>query len=269
MYPTEESYFDEFKKLISSIPSTGVIVANKDNSGVMKVVSKAIFYGKENADYTYHDITQTKNGLSFIISNKGIDYKIESPMIGEFQAENITACFAMAHTTGIEPTKIINAMKTFKGLKRRLEKRYEGKVTVFDDIAHSPAKAKATLDTLRTIYPQNKIIAVFEPNTGNRQIEAIPQYDHAFNAAHSVIIPRLTQIKKNLLEENETMDGKVLAQILQKTHAAVWYIEDDASLVTHIKNTTQKGDVVVFLGSHGFRGMIEELIEQLATNKNH
>jgi UDP-N-acetylmuramate: L-alanyl-gamma-D-glutamyl-meso-diaminopimelate ligase len=141
MYPTEESYFDEFKKLISSIPSTGVIVANKDNSGVMKVVSKAIFYGKENADYTYHDITQTKNGLSFIISNKGIDYKIESPMIGEFQAENITACFAMAHTTGIEPTKIINAMKTFKGLKRRLEKRYEGSITVFDDIAHSPEKA--------------------------------------------------------------------------------------------------------------------------------
>lgn len=259
MYPTEESYFDEFKKLISSIPSTGMIVANKDNSGVMKVVSKAVFYGKENADYTYHNITQTKDGLSFIISNKGVDYKIESPMIGEFQAENITDCFTMAHTTGIEPAKIIEAMKTFKGLKRRLEKRYEGGVTVFDDIAHSPEKASSVLKNLRAIYP-GKIIAIFEPNIGGRQKESAYMYDNAFKDADVLIIPKLTKLK---ISEQKPMEGDELAEIIRRTHPHTEYLEDDRKLVEFLSSQTKPGDVIAFLGSHGFRGMIEETITSL------
>ena len=76
-----------------------------------------------------------------------------------------------------------------------MEKRYEGKVTVFDDIAHSPAKAKATLETLRKIYPAVKLSPSFGPNTGNRQRE-IPAYDHAFAAADTVMVPTLTKLKK-------------------------------------------------------------------------
>ncbi|MEK7095393.1 MAG: Mur ligase family protein [Patescibacteria group bacterium] len=259
MYPTEESYFDEFKKLVVSIPPTGVIVANKDHLGVKKVISKAIFYGKENADYTYHDVFQTKDGLSFTITNKGVDFKIESPMIGEFQAENITGCFAMACTIGLEPTKIVEAIKTFKGLKRRLEKRYGGQVVIFDDIAHSPEKASSVLKNLRTIYP-GKIIAVFEPNIGGRQRESSHMYDNAFKDVDLVIIPRLTKLK---ISDQKPMEGDELAKKIRQTHPNVEYIEDDQKLVEFLKSQTRTGDVIVFLGSHGFRGMIEQTITSL------
>lgn len=271
VYPTEAAYFDAFKQLVESIPKSGIIVADTDQEKIKEIVSLShcpiVSYGKgSGAMYEWTNLLESTQGTTFDIIHSDETYHVESQLLGSFQAANMTGCFAMAHQIGISTDRILSAIKSFRGMRRRLEKRFDGAVTIFDDIAHSPAKAKATLDTLRTIYPQNKLVAVFEPNTGNRQIEAVPQYDHAFASADNVIIPRLTQIKKNLLADNEAMDGKTLAQILQKTHAAVWYIEDDASLVTHIKNTTQKGDVVVFLGSHGFRGMIEELIEQLATN---
>ncbi len=273
LYPTEESYFEVFKKLITSIPDTGLIVANKDHEGVMKIVGDAprvILYGKAkengNAQYTYKDVVQSEHGLDFTIQYNENTYEIHSDLLGAFQAENITGCFAMAHQVGITPEKIVEAINEFKGIKRRLEKRYNGKVTVIDDIAHSPEKATSVLQNLRKIY-KGKVIAVFEPNIGGREKESAFKYDNAFKEADLVIIPRLTKLK--IAEDpaeallNKPMEGEELALTISKTHANTEYIEDDEKLIEKIKDQAKKGDVIAFLGSHGFRGMIEETITSL------
>ncbi len=277
LYPTEESYFNAFEKLIENIPETGFIIANKDNEKTKELVNKSqnkavqsktiskkvIWYGKENADYTYNDIEQTQKGLDFKIENKDKEYKIHSPMIGAFQAENITGCFAMARELGIEENTIIEAIGKFKGLKRRLEKRLDSDITVFDDIAHSPEKAKSVLENLRKIY-KGKIIAIFEPNIGGRQRESILKYDNAFMNADTVIIPKLTKLK--ISEDNtiSPIEGDELAKAISKTHNNVKYIDNDETLVETLKNCSETGDIIVFLGSHGFRKMIEETIEKIS-----
>jgi UDP-N-acetylmuramate: L-alanyl-gamma-D-glutamyl-meso-diaminopimelate ligase len=247
LYPTEQSYFDVFNKLISSV--SGPIVAH---TSTRAHVPKAIWYGETDADYMYKNITQTKSGIDFVITHKGTDYPIHSPMLGKFQAENITGCFAMAHSIGITPEKIIQRIAEFNGMKRRLEKRFEGRSTIFDDIAHSPEKAAFTLKNLREIYPDKKIVVIFEPNIGGRELASAYKYDNAFKDADEVIIPRLTKLK---MGEIMPMEGKDLSVVIAKTHPNVKYIEDDAELVK-----TLKGDIIAFLGSHGFRGMIEATI---------
>ena len=249
LYPTEESYFNVFKKLISGV---NFIVANKNNSKVRELVQKAIWYGTSDADYVYSDVEQSKDGLRFKINGTSV----YSPMIGAFQAENITGCFAMARELGIEEKVIVDAIAAFKGMKRRLEKRFEGKVTVFDDIAHSPEKAASVLENLRKIY-SGKIVAVFEPNIGGRSRESAHKYDNAFKNADTVIIPRLTKLK---VGDEKPMEGDELAEVIKKTHPDVNYIGDDSELV---KKAIISGDVIVFLGSHGFRGMIEEAVTSL------
>lgn len=275
MYPTEKSYYDAFTKLLNIVPSNGLIITCSDNKNSQKLLQqylddtsankevKIINYGKIKSNYTYSDISSDKDGIHFVISNNKNGYKIYSPMIGEYMAENICGAFAMAHSIGIETDIIINAIKTFNGIKRRLEKRITtlNGVTIFDDIAHSPAKAKSVLATLRKIY-NGKIIAIFEPNTGNRQSASISGYENAFSDADEVIIPRLTRIKKDINTTEVVMDGKQLAGTISKTHTAVKYIEDDEKLVEYIKTATTNKDVIVFLGSHGFRGMIENIISQ-------
>jgi UDP-N-acetylmuramate: L-alanyl-gamma-D-glutamyl-meso-diaminopimelate ligase len=269
LYPTEKDYFNAFEKLIASVPETGSIVANMDHDGAVKLMSKfkgkVISYGKTGADYIYGNIKQTRNGLDFIIRRGKKSFKIHSPMIGAFQAENITGCFAMAHSISIIPDVIVKAVGEFKGLKRRLEKRLDGAkspsgITIFDDIAHSPEKAASVLKNLREIYG-GKIITVFEPNIGGRNRGTIIKYDNALKDADMVIIPRLTKLKITEGELEKPMEGNELAEIIGKTHPSAHYIDNDEILVTFLKSQTKKGDVIVFLGSRGFRGMIEETIK--------
>ncbi len=259
LYPTEEAYFNEFSKLIKNIPESGIIVACADNEGVKKVIGKReiLSYGKADADYSYGSVEHTKDGLSFSINNK---HRITSPMLGRFNAENLTAAFAMAHSIGINPQVIIEAITDFKGIKRRLEKRLDGEVTVLDCHAPTPEKASSVLESIREVYDK-KIITVYEPNIGGRQRESSGKYDGAFKNADIIIIPRLTKLK---IGENEMpMEGDELAGIIGRTHTNVQYMENDENLVTFLKSQTETGDVIAFLGSHGFRGMIEQTITSL------
>jgi UDP-N-acetylmuramate: L-alanyl-gamma-D-glutamyl-meso-diaminopimelate ligase len=339
LYPTEELYFDAFKKLIATIPLNGLIVACADHEGVMKTVEsfsgKIVFYGRElpagklpaikllpsdqgastdsnlqsppashgSSDYSnlkspsnvsskyfnnpgysgyygYKNVTQTKDGLDLTISHDGKDYSIHSPMLGLYQSENITGCFAMAHSIGVTAEKIVEAITKFKGLKRRMEKRFESSaaiktesaandlndefgLTVIDDIAHSPEKASSVLQTLRSIYP-GKVTAIFEPNIGGRSRESAAKYDRAFENADIVVIPRLTKLKVTEGEKDQPMEGEELAATIRKTHKNVEYIDDDEKLVEYVISHVEDGDVIAFLGSHGFRGMIEETVKRIS-----
>jgi UDP-N-acetylmuramate-alanine ligase len=135
-------------------------------------------------------------------------------------------------------------------------------VTVFDDIAHSPEKASSVLKELRSIY-EGKIIAVFEPNQGGRERASAAKYDDAFKDAGVVVIPRLTKLKTSD-EKEMPMEGSELAAIISKTHKNCSCLEKDERLVQSLVSQTKKGDIIAFLGSHGFRGMIEETVRKLS-----
>ncbi|MFA6423976.1 MAG: Mur ligase family protein [Candidatus Magasanikbacteria bacterium] len=260
VYPTEQSYLDAFAQLVEMIPASGLIVCCADNLKAKNIVfqaqARAIYYGKNHGSYTYGEIEQTNAGLKFTIENVKGSFDIYSPMLGDYMAENICGAFVMAIEIGVEPEKIINAIAKFTGIKRRLEKRGQTKsgANVYDDIAHSPTKALSVLATLKSIY-SGKIIAVFEPNTGNRQKESFADYDNSFILADEILIPRLTKVKTP-----GSVDGQELSKIVGKTHSNVKYFEVDEDLISHLQSTTKINDAVVFMGSHSFRGMIEELL---------
>lgn len=88
LYPTEQQYFDAFKKLIQSLPDNGIVVTCKDrkeNTDILKYYKgKIIYYGRElpikdtTSDYFYYkNISQTKDGLNFAIVHNQKEYKID------------------------------------------------------------------------------------------------------------------------------------------------------------------------------------------------
>ena len=97
----------------------------------------------------------------------------------------------------------------------------------------------------------------------NRILISIIKYDNAFRNADTVIIPRLTKLKVSENEIEKPIEGNELADIIGKTHKDTRYIEDDEKLVKYLIENTKKGDVIAFLGSHGFRNMIEETVKNL------
>ncbi len=267
LYPTIEDYLNAFRKLIT-LPTLTTIAACADNENVKNILKETqknvVWYGSsEKADARYEKIDMDQDGITFDISFKGETYKIKSHLLGTYNAENITGCFLMAAQFNIPIEKIIEGIASFKGMRRRIEKRLDGDIKVISDIAHSPAKVQVVLETLRKVT-KGKILAVFEPNIGAREKSTLHYYDNAFKDADMVVIPKLSSLKIEEGKEVTAVDGQGLYEAISKTHINAKYIEDDLQLVTLLSTTAKKGDAIVFLGSHGFRGMIEEIIKKLS-----
>lgn len=87
-------------------------------------------------------------------------------------------------------------------------------------------------------------------------------YNNVFKNADLIVIPHLTKLKVS--DKEAPMEGDELATTIAKTQPNTKYIEDDTELVkTIVSEAKNEGDVIAFLGSHGFRGMIEETVSML------
>ena len=103
--------------------------------------------------------------------------------------QNAAGVALLAAELGIDSHKFWNAMQTFSGTAKRLEKVHESeKSVVYRDFAHAPSKVKATVQAVREQYPEDNLIAVFELHTySSLQPDFLPGYrdtlspaDHAF-----------------------------------------------------------------------------------------
>ena len=281
IFPQEKDYLASFAKLIKLLPPQEKILANlkkeKENN-LEKIVSlsntKIIRYGKKQIiknkkDYSYEINSLSSQRSCFTVYNQNkILGEFETKLFGEHMIENLTAGIAMADMIGLEIKKIKQAVSSFQGVKRRLElKSSKRNIFIFDDLAHSPIKAKGSLKAIRLYFPQARIFAIYEPNVGNRTETSKKFYNKAFSCANSVLIPRLSKTKTNAKQEKR-MDGKELAQIIQqknKKNLKVFYFEEDDKLVNFLEMKTKPGDVIIFLGSHSFRGMIEQSVRQISS----
>ncbi|MEW6610322.1 MAG: Mur ligase domain-containing protein [Patescibacteria group bacterium] len=283
VYTTEESYLKVFNMLIRSIPPEGLIVAAMERPHTSTVLEEArasvLSYnrrGEGYADWSLEILARDKNGVT--LTFHGARGETIGPchcsVLGDLNLDHFAGAVGLARYCGIPTDAILRAVETFKGVRRRMEVRGNiQEVTVVDDFAHSPAKAATTLKGLRLHFPHSKIIAVFEPNVGNRVASTEPLYQNAFRDADVVMIPRLS-IAKTGKDEEERMDGVKLATVIQagrgstsSSSKGVMYEPEDGTLVARITKIAQPGDVVVFMGSHGFRGMIEQTLTALSSSR--
>ncbi len=85
--------------------------------------------------------------------------RLTLPMPGEHNAMNATAAAALAAGQGVPADAIVEALATFRSVKRRLEVRAEvGGVTIIDDFAHHPTAIRETLRALRQAYPGRRLV---------------------------------------------------------------------------------------------------------------
>ena len=273
VFPQEKDYYSTFEKLIKLIPKKGKIIAGlgKNNQIIDKILCQSqaeiIYYGKNTLNiknFYGYEINKFGDSVSkFIVYYNGkILSRFTTSLLGEHLIENLCAGIAMAHSVGIDLNIIQKAVASFQGVKRRLETKEEiNEIKIIDDLAHSPSKAQASLRALRAHFPQAKIFAVYEPNIGNRTISSQKFYNHTFEQADYLIIPGLSKTKTHPTQEKR-MNGQELAEIIKQKNKGtkVLYLENDNELVSILTTKTNPGDIIIFLGSHGFRGMIEQTI---------
>jgi UDP-N-acetylmuramate: L-alanyl-gamma-D-glutamyl-meso-diaminopimelate ligase len=258
-----------FKRVLNLVPRNGVIIANADDRNVMEVVSGApapvLTFGLTgNANYVAENIEYSETTSRFALRVVGHPVgHIEIPMLGEFNVRNALAVTVAAEYLGLSRAEIQEAFSGFRSIKRRLEKRGEfNGVTVYDDFAHHPTAILQTLRALRQRYPDQGIIALFEPrsNTTRRNIFQ-RELAECFAPADVVFISQIARL--NLLKPEERLDPEKVISDIRATGKDAHYLPDADSIAREAAKTAKQGDIIVVMSNGSFGGIHDLLREHL------
>jgi UDP-N-acetylmuramate: L-alanyl-gamma-D-glutamyl-meso-diaminopimelate ligase len=259
-----------FKRLVNLVPRRGRVVAFDGSENVSECVARAFCkverYGfADGSDWQMRDLTHRDGKTEWQLLRGGKPWlALALPMAGEHNALNATAAAALAAGQGVDDQAIVEAIASFKSVKRRLEVRaVERGVTVIDDFAHHPTAIRETLRALRAAYPQSRLWAVLEPrsNTLRRNVFERELVD-ALAIADEVVLAGV--FKQESIPEAERLhpEAVVFALVAQRRNAML--AANVEAIVDHVAMGAQPGDVVAILSNGGFDGIYEKLPARLA-----
>ncbi len=196
VFPTFDIYVDQFKIFVDSIVKGGSISYNEEDIEVKKLVEAS-----ENAirklpyqtpEYTVAD------GQTLLETPEG---PMPIQIFGKHNLNNLAGAKWVCQNMGLDEDDFYEAIATFSGASKRLEKIAEGKTSVaYKDFAHSPSKVSATTKAVKEQYPNRKLIACLELHTySSFNPEFLKEYKGALDAADVAVVfylPESVAIKK-------------------------------------------------------------------------
>jgi UDP-N-acetylmuramate: L-alanyl-gamma-D-glutamyl-meso-diaminopimelate ligase len=207
VFPTYENYVEQFSIFTDSLVNGGIMVYNEEDAEVRRVVEEST-----NAIKKYPYATPEyfiEDGITYLNTEEG-DLPLE--VFGEHNLQNIAGAKWICQHMGIDEEDFYEAIASFSGASKRLEKIAESSSTVvFKDFAHSPSKVKATTEAVKKQYSERTLIACLELHTySSLNKEFLKEYKGALDAAdkavvfyspHAVQIKRLEEISQNQIFE--------------------------------------------------------------------
>ncbi len=162
-----DAYKEAKASLFKNLKEEGIAILNKDDGEYEYfenacLEAKSYSYGKENADYTFGDITLKANGSSFDLSCFGKSYKINTNLISEINIYNLTAAIAAIHQSGKDIDEIIKNVVDIDFNIGRFQYVKSSKYSILVDYAHTPdgfEKIFAFTDAFRA--EGRRVISVF------------------------------------------------------------------------------------------------------------
>ena len=258
-----------FKRLVNLIPGRGRLVAFDGSANVSECVAKAFCrverYGfAEDSYWRVSGMRHEGASSAWSLYREGEFFaELTLPMAGEHNALNATAAAALAAGQGVPVAAIVEALATFRSVKRRLEVRAEvGGVTIIDDFAHHPTAIRETLKALRAAYAGRRLWAVLEPrsNTLRRNVFAEALVE-SLALADEVVLAAVFKSESIPAEERLHPEDVVEGLKACGTPAAV-YANADA-IVAAMAPQLKSGDVVAILSNGGFGGIYTKLPQAL------
>ena len=177
-------------------------------------------------------------------------YQLLTPLLGWHNALNCLGVFILAKHFQWDEVQTLKAFKNFKGLKRRLELRFEYKgVPIFEDFAHHPTAIQASLSALKESYPEKRLIAIFEPRSFTARSDLFQkEYVSSFKDAELVFIAQPYQSPKS---EKQLSVKKLVEDLKKEGKTAVCY-DSSEQLEKEFKKQLKKGDLACFMSSGAF-----------------
>lgn len=193
IYGTEEAYLESFAHFTSLIQPGGCLVIKKGIKLVPRVQEgvKVYTYSARDGGDFHADNIRVGNGtiLFDFVAPDGVVADVELGVPVDINIENAVAAMAIARLNGVADDDMRRAMASFKGAKRRFEfwVKRDDRVMI-DDYAHHPDELKASIRSVRALYPGHKLTVIFQPHLYSRTRDFAPQFAEALSMADQVIL---------------------------------------------------------------------------------
>ena len=244
----------QFHHFVRTLPANGLVVSNGSDARLDSVLKRECWTPVERFDTPdgWRAGEPDANG-AFDVYWKGAKCAtVRWDLIGAHNRSNALAAIAAARHAGVPPQVAIEALQSFRNVKRRMEIRGSVRgVTVYDDFAHHPTAIETTLAGLRAKVNGARILAVVEPRSNTMKLGVMKQAlpgslagaDHVFCYSGGL-----------------SWDAKAaLAPLGAKASVHA----DLEQLVTEIARASRAGDHVLIMSNGGFGGIHDKLMKRL------
>ena len=264
IYGTEEAYRESFMHY-ASLVQEALVVKSGLTFNVESLKAKVYTYAVgEQADF-YADNVQVQDGEIrfdfYTPMGKVADIQLGVPVW--VNIENGVAAMAVAWLMGATDEELRSGMNTFSGVYRRFNMHVNTpQVTYVDDYAHHPMELKASIESVRKLYPNRHVIGVFQPHLFTRTRDFADEFAEVLSTLDEVALLPIYPAREEpiagvnsewLLEKIATKRALVLPNILAK------YLRE------RVKNCISKGkpSVVITMGAGDIDRLVNDITKSL------
>jgi len=246
VFPTFENYAEQFRIFTNSLTNGGIMVYNEEDEVVKEVVENSEHAIKKYPYGTPNHLID--NGTTFIDTSDG-DMPLE--IFGQHNLQNLAGAKWICQHMGIDEDDFYEAIATFKGASKRLEKIAENKNTVvFKDFAHSPSKVQATTEAIKEQYNERVVLACLELHTySSLNAEFLKEYKGALDKADKAVVfysPHAVKIKQ--LEE---VTKEQIANAFQRDDLIIYTSSTEFKEFLFSENLKNKAVLLMSSGNYG------------------
>ncbi len=246
VFPTYEYYVEQFSIFVDSIVRGGSINYNEEDAEVKRVVEasenqiRKIAY--QTPEYT------VENGETLLETPEG---PMPIEVFGAHNLNNLAGAKWICQHMGIDEDDFYEAISTFKGASKRLEKIAENSKSVaYKDFAHSPSKVEATTNAVKEQYSDRVLVACLELHTySSLNAEFLKEYKGALDAADVAVVfysPHAVEIKK--LEE---VTQEQIANAFERDDLIIYTNPEDFKSFLFSQNFDNKSLLLMSSGNYG------------------
>jgi UDP-N-acetylmuramate: L-alanyl-gamma-D-glutamyl-meso-diaminopimelate ligase len=196
VFPTFENYVEQFEIFVNQITKGGILVYNEEDVTVKKVAEETTNTIRKMPYST--PVYTVKDGITLLNTPEG---PMPIEVFGAHNLNNLAGAKWICQNMGVDEADFYEAIASFKGASKRLEKIAEGAGRVaYKDFAHSPSKVSATTQAVKAQYPDRTLVACLELHTySSLNAEFLKEYEGALDAADVAVVfysPDAVKIKQ-------------------------------------------------------------------------
>jgi UDP-N-acetylmuramate: L-alanyl-gamma-D-glutamyl-meso-diaminopimelate ligase len=256
VFPTFENYVEQFEIFVNQITKGGILVYNEEDETVKKVAEETTNTIRR---LPYQTPSHTvENGITYLDTPEG---PMPIEVFGAHNLNNLAGAKWICQNMGVDEADFYEAIASFKGASKRLEKIAEGKGKVaYKDFAHSPSKVSATTKAVKNQYPDRKLVACLELHTySSLNAEFLKEYEGALDAADVAVVfysPDAVKIKQ--LQE---VTYNQIAQSFKRKDLIIY--TNPAEFKDFLFSTNLDNSALLLMSSGNYGGLDFEEVKQL------